>query len=81
MDPKTIQYYDDHAEEVAGLYSRTDGGPAKYFKVAFPADSEILDIGAGSGRDLGTLIREKYEAYEVEPSCRLREFALGRVDS
>ena len=76
MDPKTIQYYDDHGDELFAIYSRTNGGPAKYFNVAFPPGSEILDIGAGSGRDLGTLIHEKYEAYGVEPSHRLRELAL-----
>jgi SAM-dependent methyltransferase len=76
MDPKTIQYYDDHADEVFKLYTRSDIGPSKYFKVAFPPGSEILDIGAGSGRDLGFLIREHYEAFGVEPSHRLRELAL-----
>jgi hypothetical protein len=76
MDPKTIQYYDDHGDELFATYSRTNSGPAKYFKVAFPPGSEILDIGAGSGRDMGILIHEKYEAYGAEPSNRLRELAL-----
>jgi SAM-dependent methyltransferase len=76
MDPKTIQYYDDHGDELFITYSRTNSGPAKYFKVAFPPGSEILDIGAGSGRDMGILIQEKYEAYGAEPSHRLRELAL-----
>jgi SAM-dependent methyltransferase len=49
----------------------------KYFKVAFPSGSEILDVGAGSGRDLGILIREQYEAYGAEPSPNLRALALG----
>jgi 2-polyprenyl-3-methyl-5-hydroxy-6-metoxy-1,4-benzoquinol methylase len=76
MDPKTIQCYEDHGDELFATYSRTNSGPAKYFKVAFPPGSEILDIGAGSGRDMGILIREKYEAYGAEPSNRLRELAL-----
>jgi SAM-dependent methyltransferase len=76
VDPKTIQYYDDHSNELFAVYSCTDSGPAKYFKVAFPPGSEILDIGTGSGRDLCTLIHEKYEAYGAEPSPRLRGLAL-----
>ena len=76
MDSKTIQYYNDHGDELFEIYSRSKGGPAKYFQVAFPQGSEILDIGAGSGRDLGMLIHEKYEAYGAEPSHRLRELAL-----
>ena len=76
MDPRTIQYYDEHAEEVFALYTGSESGPAKYFKLAFPPGSEILDVGAGSGRDLGILIREQYEAYGAEPSPRLRALAL-----
>jgi SAM-dependent methyltransferase len=76
MDPKTIQYYDDHGDELFAMYTGSESGPVKYFKVAFPPGSEILDIGAGSGRDMGILIREQYEAYGAEPSHRLRELAL-----
>lgn len=76
MDPKTIQYYDEHGDELFAAYAKSKSGPAKYFKVAFPQGSEILDIGAGSGRDLGILIRENYDAYGAEPSHRLRELAL-----
>jgi len=76
MDSRTIQYYDEHCDELFALYEKSRSGPAKYFKTAFPPDSEILDIGAGSGRDLGLLIRENYEAYGVEPSHRLRALAL-----
>ena len=76
MDSRTIQYYDDHADELFALYTESESGPAKYFKVAFPPGSEILDIGAGSGRDLGILIHEQYEAYGAEPSPRLRSLAL-----
>ena len=76
MDPTTIQYYDQHADEIFRLYTGSENGPAKYFKLAFPPGSEILDIGTGSGRDLGILIRERYEAYGAEPSPRLRALAL-----
>jgi len=75
MDPRTIQYCDEHAEELFALYEGAESGPARYFKFAFPPGAEILDIGAGSGRDLGILIREQYEAYGVEPSPRLRALA------
>jgi SAM-dependent methyltransferase len=76
MDPRTIQYCDQHADEFFALYTGSESGPAQCFKLAFPPGSEILDIGAGSGRDLGVLIREQYEAYGAEPSPRLRALAL-----
>jgi len=75
MDLRTVQYYDDHADDVFVQYSSGGGGIEKYFALAFPPGAEILDIGAGSGRDMDALIREEYEAYGVEPSRRLRELA------
>ncbi len=76
MDARTVQSYDDHADDFFALYAGSQSGSAKYFKVAFPPGSQILDIGAGSGRDLGILIHEQYEAYGAEPSSRLRSLAL-----
>jgi hypothetical protein len=52
-NPRTIQYYDEHAEEIFALYEGAESGPARYFRLAFTPGAEILDIGAGSGRDLG----------------------------
>jgi len=75
MDPRTVQYYEDHADDVFAKYSSGGSGIENYFALAFPPGAEILDIGAGSGRDMDTLIREDYEAYGVEPSRRLRELA------
>jgi SAM-dependent methyltransferase len=79
MDPRTVQYYDDHADDVFAQYSSGRSGVEKYFRLAFPAGSEILDIGAGSGRDLDILIREEYEAYGAEPSIRLRDLAIANI--
>jgi SAM-dependent methyltransferase len=88
MDLRTVQYYEGHADDVFIQTSPGDSGVEKYFALAFPPGAEILDVGAGSGRDLDTLIREEYEAYGVEPSRRLRELAsenfprlLGRIYS
>jgi SAM-dependent methyltransferase len=47
--------------------------------VAFAAGSVVLDIGAGSGRDMDILIREECEAYGAEPSARLREVTEARL--
>ncbi len=47
-------------------------------RLAFPPGSLILDIGAGSGRDMDILIREECEAYGAEPSARLREVTESR---
>jgi SAM-dependent methyltransferase len=79
MDARTVQYYDDNAEAVFAQYSTSRSGLEKYFSLAFRPGSEILDVGAGSGRDLGILIREQYDAYGAEPSPRLRALAVARI--
>jgi hypothetical protein len=47
MDSETIQYYNDRGDELAAIYARSKGEPAKYFKVAFPPDSEIVVVMVG----------------------------------
>jgi SAM-dependent methyltransferase len=79
MDSRTIQYYDDNAEAVFARYHEAKIGIARYFRLAFPAGSAVLDIGAGAGRDMDILIREECEAYGAEPSTRLREVTEARL--
>lgn len=79
MDSQTVQYYDDNAEAVFARYQEAKIGIARYFRLAFPAGSEVLDIGAGSGRDMDILIREECEAYGAEPSARMREVTEARL--
>jgi hypothetical protein len=79
MDPQTVQYYDDNAEAVFARYQKAKTGIARYFRLAFPAGSEVLDIGAGSGRDMDLLMHEECEAYGAEPSVRMREVTEARL--
>lgn len=73
MDSRTVQYYDDNAEAIFARYQGARIGVARYFTLAFPPGSVILDIGAGSGRDMDILIREECKACGAEPSARLLE--------
>ncbi|PKL18221.1 MAG: hypothetical protein CVV49_07135 [Spirochaetae bacterium HGW-Spirochaetae-5] len=53
MDYKTKQYYSTHVQDASNLYnSPKTGGVSRYFRSAFTAGSTVLDMGAGSGRDL-----------------------------
>ena len=79
MDSRTVQYYDDNAEAIFARYQGARIGVARYFRLAFPPGSVILDIGAGSGRDMDILMREGYEAYGAEPSTLLRQVTESRL--
>jgi len=78
MDDRTVRYYDENAGRLCALYASAQSGVDRYFAAAFPPGSEILDIGCGSGRDIGILLKERYDAYGAEPSAGLRALAADR---
>jgi SAM-dependent methyltransferase len=77
VDPKTLAYYETSGEELALRYETVASPVSRYFRVAFPDGARILDVGAGSGRDLSALFAAGYDAFGVEPSTTLREAAFA----
>ncbi|MBE7503529.1 MAG: methyltransferase domain-containing protein [Verrucomicrobiales bacterium] len=78
MDPTTIQYYALRAVFVADQYAGAESTAAKFFALAFPAGSRVLDIGCGSGRDLHALLAAGYDAQGVDASEEMLREAAGR---
>ncbi len=78
MDDQTLSYYDTFAGEIAESYDRVKGGIGQFFPLAFSPGMRVLDVGAGSGRDIRNLLDMGVDAYGVEPSTRLRACALER---
>ncbi len=76
MDDQTLFSYDSNAKEFAERYEGGSGGISEWFGVAFPKRCRVLDVGAGSGRDLALLLRGGWEAFGVEPAPGLIEEAL-----
>jgi len=76
VDTKTAEFYDRNASEVAARYESVASPVERYYALAFPSGARVLDIGAGSGRDLAALLRAGYDGYGVEPSPSLRQAAL-----
>ena len=76
MDDATAEFYARNAKVVAARYEAAPSSIARYFGVAFAAGSRVLDVGAGSGRDLALLRRGGFEAFGVEPVDALRVEAL-----
>lgn len=77
VDPKTAEFYSRHAAELAARYESAPSPVERYYPLAFPAGSRVLDVGAGSGRDLAALIKAGYDGHGVEPSDGLRQAAVA----
>jgi SAM-dependent methyltransferase len=69
MDRQTRDYYRLKAAELARRYDGARGGIADCFDGAFPRGGRVLDVGAGSGRDLHRLLLGGWDGWGVEP-CR-----------
>ena len=78
MDPVTFQYYCDHAAEVAERYDSAPSCVEPYLRQAFLPGTRVLDVGAGSGRDLDVLLEMGCDAYGVEPCDELRRIAVAK---
>lgn len=76
MDPATSDFYDRHSQELSARYEAVVSAVSRYFPVAFVPGSRVLDIGAGSGRDMALLASQGYQVFGVEPSAPMREAAL-----
>jgi SAM-dependent methyltransferase len=76
MDQPTSAFYDRYATDLAARYEAAQSGVSKYFPVAFAAGGRILDVGAGSGRDMAELARQGYQVYGLEPSAAMRAAAV-----
>jgi 2-polyprenyl-3-methyl-5-hydroxy-6-metoxy-1,4-benzoquinol methylase len=67
----TLDYYNSHAAETFHLYGSNPSPYKDRFKEYFKAESKILDIGSGSGRDVQTLLEQGFDAYGMDASEEL----------
>ena len=77
MDPRTLDFYDGQAHDVAARYESVASPVEQYFSMAFPDCARVLDVGCGSGRDLARLVARNYDAFGIEPAVNLRAAAVS----
>lgn len=80
MDPATLRAYAAHASEIARRHRElqpADAGISRLLSRAFAPNDRILDVGAGSGRDLAHLVAEGHVAYGLEPVREMRDEAIA----
>ena len=66
MDFETVSYYSRNAQTVAERYESVVSSLSMSFGEAFKAQSRLLDIGCGSGRDLALLASLGHECFGVD---------------
>ena len=76
IDDLTQKYYVYHAKEVAERYNKIESEVSQYITKTFRKGMRILDVGAGSGRDMHYILSAGFEVYGVEPCDELRTLAL-----
>jgi SAM-dependent methyltransferase len=78
MDASTSGFYDRHAADIAAGCEAARSATSARFAEAFRPGGRVLDVGAGSGRDVAELLRQGFEAFGVEPNATLRALAMRR---
>ncbi|MCA0359076.1 MAG: methyltransferase domain-containing protein [Proteobacteria bacterium] len=77
---RTLAFYDRAAEDLVDRYEALDFGqahPHLAAKLSGAAPLNILDVGAGSGRDAAAMASLGHHVWAAEPSDRMR--GLGRA--
>ncbi len=78
MDRQTVEFYNAHSAETAQRYAEAPSRIARFFPIAFPPGTRILDLGCGSGQDLNELLQAGYEAVGIDASERMIQEAVSR---
>ena len=77
MDRRTLEFYEQTAAETAAKYRAVDLSEwRRKFQESFPTGGRILDVGAGSGRDVALLMEMGFDAWGLEPSEQMRAEAV-----
>ncbi len=78
-DNDTVNYYENNYDIVYHNYDKAVLSELhEYLLKAFPEkNSAILDIGAGSGRDMRFLLQKGYDVYGIDGSLKLVEKAVA----
>lgn len=79
-DQRTLDAYAARAAGFAARAQSIDSPLGRYFALAFRAGGRVIDVGAGTGREVAALLRERFDAYGVEPVESLRDEACARTE-
>jgi SAM-dependent methyltransferase len=78
MDRQTIEFYNAHSAETAQRYAESPSRIARFFPIAFPPGTRVLDLGCGSARDLNELLQRGHAAVGIDASAEMIRQAASR---
>ncbi len=76
MDALTSNFYDRYAANLSAVSEASRSALLPSIESALARGASVLDVGAGSGRDLAAMLELGLNAYGVEPNQAMREKAL-----
>ena len=77
-DPRTREYYDGKARELAAAYEKADVTALHSQILAWmPANGRILDVGCGSGREAAFLLNHGRELLGLDGSLPMLDSAIA----
>ena len=76
MDIKTLAFYQRYAEAMTDTSEARRSAMISVIERAVPIGASVLDVGAGSGRDVAAMLELGLDAFAVEPSDAMRAKAL-----
>ena len=75
MDQQTVNYYSENAQAVAARYESVVSNLSESFQFSFKANSKLLDIGCGSGRDLAFLVSLGHDCFGLDATPEFVELS------
>lgn len=75
MDAQTSEYYAKRAPSLAAAYARVSPEHEDRLWRTFQKSRRVLDVGCGTGRDVGFLLRKGKDAYGVDASKEMLDTA------
>jgi SAM-dependent methyltransferase len=76
LDAATTDFYDRYALELVERPEARRSAMSARFADVFRPGERVLDIGAGSGRDMVILFEQGCDPYGVEPNASMRALAI-----
>ncbi len=77
IDIETSRFYDAYASHLAAGGESTRSAMLAFILEELRAGATVLDVGAGSGRDVAAMLGHGLDAYGVEPNDSMRARALA----